>query len=123
MNEETTLLRAGRHREAGDLTRRKDPAGAGLCRAIRAPCSASSTGSKPRRPADIGLLQAGHERLATQMAENLKVIATARAVTEDLLTDVARQVGSTARPRTYGAGGVIAPPTPTTGGLAINRAL
>ena len=39
-------------------------------------------------------LRSGHERLATQMAENLKVIATARAVTEDLLTDVATAIGA-----------------------------
>ena len=56
-------------------------------------------------------------------AENLKVIATARSVTEDLLTDVARQVAVTARPKTYGAGGQIAAPHAPSGGIAVNRAL
>ena len=44
-------------------------------------------------PEAVQMLRAGHEQLVTQMAENLRVIATARTVTEDLLTDVATTVG------------------------------
>ena len=47
------------------------------------------------------------------MAENLKVIATARTVTEDLLNDVAQQLGRQTRPKTYGAGGELSAPRAT----------
>ena len=77
---------------------------------------------KREAPDDIGLLKLGHDRLATQMAENLKVIATAKAVTEDLLTSVARQVATANRPKTYGAGGQVAAPGTSSGGIAVNRA-
>ncbi len=74
-------------------------------------------------PGDIALLRNGHEQLATQMAENLKVVATVRAVTEDVLTDVAQAVARNARPRTYGATGELAGTRPVSGGIAVNRAL
>ena len=70
-------------------------------------------------------LRAGHEKLATQMAENLRVIATARSVTKDLLNDVATAISAKARPRsTYGATGqVTAPAAAPASGVSINRAL
>ena len=57
------------------------------------------------------------------MAENLRVLATARTVTEDILTDVAKQVARAASPKTYGAAGTINQPKAGRGGIAINRAL
>ena len=69
------------------------------------------------------MLRAGHERLATQMAENLRVLATARTVTEDLLTDVATTVGQQQKTKTYGASGQLKTEgAPVARGLAINRA-
>ena len=69
------------------------------------------------------MLRAGHEQLVTQMAENLRVIATARTVTEDLLTDVAATVGQQQKTTTYGASGQLqAGSAPVARGLAINRA-
>ncbi len=79
---------------------------------------------KVQAPAAVERLKAGHERLATQMAENLRVLATARMVTEDLLTDVAKIVGQQNRAKTYGRGGAItADPAASARGIAINRAL
>jgi hypothetical protein len=75
-------------------------------------------------PDDVRRLRAAHERLATQMAENLKVLATARTVTEDILTDVARAVGQKDRAKTYGADGTMPGQQPASGrGIAVNRAL
>ena len=72
----------------------------------------------------MALLRASHERLATQMAENLKVLATARSLAEDVLTDVANVVGQKARAKTYGAdGGMAQSPEGAARGIAINRAL
>ena len=66
----------------------------------------------------------GHERLATQMAENLRVLATAKTVTEDLLSDVAKIVGQQDRARAYGRSGVVAnDPASSARGIAVNRAL
>lgn len=122
MNQETTLLRAGRHRDAGGLSADKTRLAQDYVTYSRA-VQRQAERLKAEAPDAIDMLKAGHERLATQMAENLKVIATARQVTEDLLTDVAQQVARAAQPRTYGAGGQIAQPVKPTGGIAVNRAL
>jgi hypothetical protein len=123
MNQETTLLRAGRHREAGAITAEKTRLAqdyVGYSRAVQRQLERL----KAEAPDDIGLLKLGHERLATQMAENLKVIATARTVTEDLLNDVAREVGRSSVPKTYGANGEIpGQQQRPVGGLTVNRAL
>ncbi len=122
MNHETTLLRAGHHREAGTLSADKTRLAqdyVGYARAVQRQLDRL----KAEAPDAIALLRHGHEQLATQMAENLKVIATVRAVTEDVLTDVARQVARSAQPRTYGATGELARARPASGGIAVNRAL
>ncbi|RUT33135.1 hypothetical protein EMQ25_08410 [Arsenicitalea aurantiaca] len=123
MNEETTLLRAGHFRRASALTPTKAQYAqdyVGFSRAIQ-----RQLGRLRREAPDrLATLQTGHERLALQMAENLRVIATARNVTEDLLGDVARTVGAQARTRTYGARGTVgSDPAQPARGIAINRAL
>ena len=122
MNQETTLLRAARHREAMDLGAEKARLAQDYVVYSRA-VQRQLERLKAEAPDDIGLLKLGHERLATQMAENLKVIATVRMVTEDLMTDVAQQVARATRPKTYGAGGELNAPRTSAGGLSINRAL
>ena len=122
MNQETTLLRAVRHREAMELSAEKARLAQDYVIYSRA-VQRQLERLKVEAPNDIGQLKLGHERLATQMAENLKVIATARTVTEDLLNDVARQVARAERPKTYGAGGELTQPQKPTGGIAVNRAL
>jgi hypothetical protein len=122
MNKETMLLRAGRHREATSLTADKTRLAQDYVSYSRA-VQRQLERLKAEAPDDIGLLKMGHEQLATQMAENLKVIAVARAVTEDLLTDVAEQITRATRPKTYGAGGELNSVAPASSGLALNRAL
>jgi hypothetical protein len=122
MNRETTLLRAGRHREAGTLTAEKTRLAQDYVSYSRA-VQRQLERIKAEAPDDVMLLKTGHERLATQIAENLKVIATARAVTEDLLTDVASQIARPNAPKTYGASGEISRAQGPNGGLAVNRAL
>jgi hypothetical protein len=122
MNQETTLLRTGRHREAGTLSADKTRLAQDYVSYSRA-VQRQLERLKQEAPDDIGMLRLGHERLATQMAENLKVVATARAVTEDILTDVATQVARSAKPKTYGAGGQVNQTQASSGGIAVNRAL
>lgn len=123
LNQETTLLRAGRLREAGAVTAQKTALAqdyVGLVRAIQR----QTARLLKEAPDEVRQLRAGHERLATQMAENLKVLATARSVTETVLTDVAEAVGNASRPKTYGADGEIAKPAAGLArGIAINRSL
>jgi flagellar biosynthesis/type III secretory pathway chaperone len=122
MNQETTLLRAARHREAMELSPEKTRLAQDYVIYSRA-VQRQIERLKVEAPKDIARLKAGHERLATQMAENLKVIATVRTVTEELLSDVAQRVAASSRPKTYGAGGELTGAKATTGGLALNRAL
>jgi hypothetical protein len=123
MNQETTLLRAGRMRDASALTPEKTRLAqdyVGFARSVQ------RQGSRLQEQAPDAMvrLRRGHEQLATQMAENLRVLATARTVTEDLLTDVAKIVGQQDRARAYGRAGVVtADPASSARGIAINRAL
>ena len=123
LNQETVLLRAGRLREAGELTAEKTRLAQdymGFARSVQRELPRL----RAEAPAMVEAMKVRHEQFATQMAENLRVIATARAVTEDLLTDVAKAMGAQQRPKTYGATGTLSgqPPTPSTG-VSINRAL
>lgn len=123
MNEETTLLRAGLYKQAAELSARKAELAqdyVGLARAIQH----EAPRLRAEAPDLVAQLQAGHERLATQMAENLRVLATARNVTEDLLSDVARTVNGAAQTKTYGAAGQMDKTSKRAAqGIAVNRAL
>jgi hypothetical protein len=123
MNKETTLLREGRFKEASHLTSRKIELAQDYVAFVRAVQRQSARLIK-EAPDEVKHLRSGHEKLATQMAENLRVIATARTVTEGLLQDVARTAGAGERSRAYGASGEVdAAPPPAARGIAINRAL
>lgn len=123
MNEETTLLRAGHMRKAGVLTPEKTRLAqdyVGFARSVQRQSARLAT----EAPDAVARLRQGHERLATQMAENLRVLATARMVTEDLLTDVAKVVGQQNKAKAYGRAGTIAvDPSSSARGIAVNRAL
>ena len=123
MNQETTLLRAGRTREAGALTADKTRLAQDyvtLSRSVQRQIGRL----RIEAPAELERLRGGHERLATQMADNLRVIATARSVTEELLTDVAATIGRKAHTRTYGASGEVATNSANSArGIAVNRTL
>ena len=123
MNQETTLLRAGHMREASTLTPDKTRLAqdyVGFARSVQR----QGDRLKLQAPDGVERLKLGHERLATQMAENLRVLATARTVTEDLLTDVAKIVGQQNKAKAYGRSGAIsADPACSARGIAVNRAL
>lgn len=123
MNQETTLLRAGHMRQAGQLTPDKTRLAQDYVTFARA-IQRQSARLTAEAPAALERLRAGHESLATQMAENLRVLATAKTVTEDVLTDVARMVGQQNRAKTYGtAGKITSDANSSAKGIAINRAL
>jgi hypothetical protein len=121
LNEETTLLRLGKAKFAGEVTAEKARLAQdymGYARSVQRQAGRL----KLEAPVLVEALLAGHDKLATQMAENLKVIATARAVTEDLLTEVAEAVAAKARPKTYGANGTMGEqPAQVASGVSVNR--
>jgi len=123
MNEETTLLRAGHLRQASILTPDKARLAqdyVGFARSVQR----QSDRLKTQAPQAVERLRRGHDRLATQMAENLRVLATARLVTENLLTDVAKTVGQANKAKAYGrSGAMVSDPAASARGLAVNRAL
>jgi hypothetical protein len=123
LNEETVLLRAGRAREASELTAEKTRLAQdymGFARSVQRQLPRL----RAEAPEMIDAMKVRHEQFATQMAENLRVIATARAVTEDLLTDVATAINAKSRPKTYGASGTVnSTPAAPAAGVSINRAL
>jgi hypothetical protein len=123
MNEETTLLRAGHMRQAGALTPEKTRLAQDYVAFARS-VQRQNARLKQDAPEAIERLRLGHERLATQMAENLRVLATARMVTEDILTDVAQVVGQQNKAKAYGRAGTITADTASSArGIAVNRAL
>lgn len=123
MNQETTLLRAGHLRQASQLTPDKTRLAQDYVTFARA-IQRQSARLTAEAPEALARLRAGHESLATQMAENLRVLATAKSVTEDVLTDVARMVGQQNRARTYGTAGTVSTDANASAkGIAINRAL
>ncbi|HEY8574709.1 MAG TPA: flagellar protein FlgN [Devosia sp.] len=123
MNQETTLLRAGHMRQASVLTPEKTRLAqdyVSFARSIQRQGQRLGT----QAPAALARLRQGHESLATQMAENLRVLATARMVTEDLLTDVAKVVGQQNKAKAYGRSGAVAiDPASSARGIAVNRAM
>ena len=123
MNQETTLLRAGHLRQASILTPDKARLAqdyVGFARTVQR----QTERLKREAPQSVERLRQGHEALATQMADNLRVLATARTVTEDILTDVARIVGQQDKAKAYGrAGTITADPSSSARGIAVNRAL
>lgn len=123
MNQETTLLRAGHYQQAEAVTAEKARISQDYVVIARAVQRAS-----PRLLVDaphlLKRLRDQHESFATQMAENLRVLATARTVTQTLLADVAQQVGAAQKTHTYGANGALpASAIPPSAGLSINKAL
>lgn len=122
LSRETTLLRAGRLKDAAALTAEKTQAAEDytvLARTVQRQTDRLSEAV----PNHLVNLRKRHESLATQMAENLRVLATARSVAEDLLEDVAKTVGAQQSATTYDVKGTAPPPKSTASGLSVNRAL
>lgn len=123
MNEETTLLRAGRFRDAASLTAQKTQLAQDYVVFARS-VQRQTERLAAEAPASLDRLHKNHDALATQMAENLRVIATAKTLAEDLIGDVAETVGAKDHTRTYNrTGEVKMPRTASARGIAVNRAL
>jgi len=101
MNNETTLLRAGHLLAASELAAPKAELAqtyVGLARAIQS----NAQEIKENAPHLLKKLQQGQAALATQMAENLRVLATAKSLTEEIVSSVASQLGQANQTAAYG---------------------
>lgn len=123
VNEETTLLRAGNYKQSEAVTARKASVAQDYVVVARA-VQRNAERIKTEAPDLYQSIRKQHESFATQMAENLRVIATARNVTQTLLNDVAKSVAPKTRPNVYGANGAVgSAAAPAVNGFAVNRAL
>ena len=74
-------------------------------------------------PGEVAKLRNAHDTLKAELKINLAVLATARQVAEDILSNVADTVGAETRPSTYGAAGDMAGGSDGARGLALNTTL
>lgn len=123
MNEETTLLRTGKLKEAEAITAEKARVAQDYVVLARAVQRAAPR-LKAQAPELLKRLRNQHESLATQMAENLRVLASARTLTQSLLSDLAKSAGPKHKPNVYSANGAVAQTPPATNnGLSLNKSL
>jgi hypothetical protein len=120
---ETILLRSGQLLEAGELSAGKTRLAQEFVQLART-VQHNAAAIKAAAPQAMAALKAGHAALATQMAENLKVLGSAKTLTQNLLADVAKRTGKATETSAYGHTGV-APPPPglAAKGISIDQSL
>ena len=120
---ETALLKSARLSAAADLEREK----AEMARRYIADMKLlKGHGAAVSRyaPVAVDKLRRLHERFRAELQINLAVLATAKAVAEDLVRGVSNAIAKRDRAHTYGAQGRIATPAAAPRrGLAVNRSL
>ncbi|WP_029040892.1 hypothetical protein [Cucumibacter marinus] len=123
MNRETILLRAGKLEEAGQLSADKARLAQDyVLYARRVQHNAAAIAAEA--PDAVKALKRGQEALAAEMAANLKMLASARSITEQLISDVAGRMGQSAQVGSYGnTGKAPAASTSQVKGISVNRAL
>ena len=104
VEEETTLVRAGRLTSAGKVAERKSElAGAFMARAARVQASVRYLARAT--PKLLDELRAQHDAFRAKLQVNLTVLATARAVSEGILRGVSNELARRSTVQTYGASG------------------
>lgn len=123
VEEETALVRAGRLREASELERSKaDFARSYVTDMTR--LSASQSSLSQTAPELLQAFRQRHTQFHDLLRINMTVLATAHAVSEDLIRGVSGELARKAAPQTYGATGRPAAPGPSTiQPLAVSRIL
>jgi hypothetical protein len=123
IEEETALVRVGRLREAALLERNKgDFARSYVTDMSR--LSASQAALAKAAPERLKAFRDRHAQFHDLLRTNMTVLATAHAVSEDLIRGVSGELARKAAPQTYGATGRPAAPSKSTiQPLAISRML
>lgn len=123
VEQETSLVRSGRMRQATLLEPQKND----LARAYMkdsARMSASRRSLTRHVPNELRILADLHRELQARLKTNMTVLATAHAVSEDIIRGVSSEMQRKASPSTYGAGGRTSQPSPRTAPpLAVSRSI
>jgi hypothetical protein len=121
IEEETSLVRAGRLHEAAPLEQKKSA----LALDFTAATSRLKTLDLAKTaPHASQLLRPVQERFLTLLQSNQTVLATAHAVSEGILRGVSSELARKAAPSTYGASGRANTPGPSASQpLAVSRVL
>ena len=120
IEEETALIRAGRLFAAGELEARKTQA-AQRYLSVTERARAIGPALEQAAPVAVDRLRRRHDSFKPLLQFNLAVLATAKAVSENLVRAVADGVALASRPRHYGAAGTIAPRRAAA--IAVDRSL
>ncbi|MGD9766831.1 MAG: hypothetical protein AB7U62_04235 [Pseudolabrys sp.] len=123
VEQETSLVRAGRVRQATLLEAQKsDLASAYMKASVR--LSANRQALTRHVPNELRVLADLHRELQVRLKTNMTVLATAHAVSEDIIRGVSTELQRKAAPSTYGAGGRTNQPSPRTAQpLAVSRSI
>ncbi len=120
---ETSLVRSGQMRRATLLEPQKND----LARAYMkdsARISANRPALTRHVPNELRVLADLHRELQARLKTNMTVLATAHAVSEDIIRGVAGEMQRKASPSTYGASGRTSQPSPRTAQpLAVSRSI
>jgi len=123
VEQETSLVRTGRTRQAVLLEPQKND----LARAYMkdsARISANRRTLARHIPNELRILADLHRELQARLKTNMTVLATAHAVSEDIIRGVASEMQRKASPSTYGAAGRATQPSPRTAQpLAVSRSI
>lgn len=123
VEQETSLVRSGRMRQATLL----EPQKSDLARAYikdSARISANRPTLTRHVPNELRVLADLHRELQARLKTNMTVLATAHAVSEDIIRGVAGEMQRKASPSTYGASGRASQPSPRTAQpLAVSRSI
>lgn len=123
IREETALVREGRLREAALVQRSKDDFARSYVTDM-ARLSASKSALALAAPAATETFRQRHAEFHELLRTNMTVLATAHAVSEDLIRGVSGELARKAAPQTYGASGrPSAPSASTIQPLAVSRML
>jgi len=122
VEEETTLVRAGRLCEASRLAPKKTELAGRYFRAVEE--LKANSKRLARNAPDQGVLADRHERLQAVLKSNLMVLATAHAVSEGILRRLSGDLARKTYPQGYGASGrTTGPDTRRAAPLALSRTL
>jgi hypothetical protein len=121
IEEETSLVRAGRLREAAPLERKKTTLAHDFSNATSRLNALNPAATAPQA---AQTLRAKQERFHALLQSNQTVLATAHAVSEGILRGVSGELARKAAPSTYGATGRTNAPGPSAAQpLAVSRVL
>jgi hypothetical protein len=123
VEEETALVREGHLREAALIERDKDDFARSYVTDMTRLAASRAVFSKVS-PEQVTTFRERHAQFHELLRTNMTVLATAHAVSEDIIRGISGELARKAAPQTYGASGRHSAPGPSTiQPLAVSRSL